>query len=891
MDRYFSQMSIRNLEFLFKPRSIAVIGASTRSKRAGGVLMRNLLGGGFQGPIMPVNPKHDAVSGVLTYPDVAALPRTPDLAVICTPPAAVPEQVRLLGERGAKAAVIISPSSDELLTRSLAEAKKTGLRLLGPNTLGVLVPKSGLNASFAHVGALPGNIAFVSQSGALCTQVLDWAHPKRIGFSHFISLGDGIDIDFGDVLDYLGTDPGTRAILLYIENVRERRAFMAAARAAARNKPVLAVKAGRRTLRDETEAGRSGALAEHDDVWDAALRRAGVLRVGHIDELFGAVETLARARPMRGDKLAVVYNGGGTGVMAEDDLAEGGFELPQLSEAMVKKLNALLPADWSHKNPVDIVVDAPASRYADAIKALVEDKEIDAVLALHAPTALSSGLECAEAVIATVKKHGGNVLTCWVGDEAAQPARRLFQNAGLPTYETPAAAVRAFRHMATHRINREILMQTPPESPTVFRPDRLAARQVIEKALAQDHGVLTEPEAKAVLTAYGVPVAPVCIVTSPKEAGEAAERLGFPAAVTIVSPDVTRKWDVGGVALNLETGPAVEAAALGMIARVGERKPNARIEGFTVQRMVSRHNARQLIISVTTDPLFGPVILFGEGGRAVEVIRDHAVALPPLNVALAHDLISRTRMSRLLDAYLDRPAADREAIALTLLQVSQILVDNPEIIEIDINPLFADNKGVMCVDAHMKVRPFKGRKDSHLAIHPYPQQLEEESRLKDGRKILLRPIRPEDEPAHYVLMERMSEDDIRMRFFSQMQTLPHSEMARLTQIDYDREMAFIATLFNEEGQAETLGVVRTVADPDNEKAEFAVAIRSDMKGQGLGRMLMEKVLAYHRVKQTKVIHGTILAENRAMLKLAEKLGFAPGPSDSPETVEVKLSLA
>lgn len=880
-------MSLRNLPSLFAPKAIAVIGASTRPRRSGAVIMRNLLEGGFAGPIMPVNPKHDSVAGVLAYPDVKSLPRTPDLAVIATPPALVPDLVAALGERGTKAAIVVSSVKGATLDLTLAQARRYGLRLLGPDTLGLQVPKAGLNASFAHLRAQPGSLAFVSQSAALCTQVLDWARPKGIGFSHFISLGKGVDVDFGDVLDYLGSDPGTRAILLYIESIEQRRSFMAAARAAARNKPVLAVKAGRPLPADPAEAGWSGALAEPDAVWDAALRRAGVLRVAHLDELFGAVETLARSRPMRGERLAVLTNGGGTGVMAEDELREGGVVLPPLAEKTLERLNAFLPKDWSRANPIDMQVDADGARYAEALKTLIEDRSVDAVLVLHSPSALTSSTEVAEAVIATVKKSGGHVLTCWAGHEAVEPARRRFAEAGLATFETPSTAAKAFLHLVWHRRNREILMQTPPSMPTVFRPDIALARKVIDEALGQGRRQLTEIEAKEILAAYGVPVAPVKLVATPDEAALASTSLGYPIALTVDSPDIVRKWDVGGVALNLENAEAVGAAARGMIARIAERKPGARIQGFTVQRMVSRQNARQLLVGVASDPLFGPVILFGEGGRAVEVIRDHAIALPPLNVALADELIGRTRMARLLDSYLDRPAADKDAVRLVLLQVSQIVVDHPEIAELDINPLFADQRGVIAVDAHIKLAP---NRDSRLAIKPYPQHLEEESKLRDGRKIQLRPIRPEDEPAHYALMEKMTPEDIRMRFFSLMTSMPHSEMARLTQIDYDREMAFIATLFNDDGVAETLGVVRTVTDPDNIKAEFAIAIRSDLKGQGLGKILMNKVLAYHRGRGTKEVVGTVLAENRSMLALAQKLGFQPVPSDSPETVEVVIRL-
>ncbi|MBW7851229.1 MAG: bifunctional acetate--CoA ligase family protein/GNAT family N-acetyltransferase [Rhodospirillales bacterium] len=894
-------MSVRNLRHLFEPASVAVIGASNRPRSVGAVIMRNLLAGAFEGPIMPVHPAYRAVAGVLTYPDVASLPITPDLAVVCTPPETVPGIVEELGRRGVRAAVIIAgglerrtDAEGRTLRQAMMSAAKThGVSLLGTSSLGLLVPKVKLNASFSHVEALPGNVAFVSQSGALCTAILDWAHPKGIGFSHFVSLGDCDDVDFGEVLDYLANDVDTRAILLYIESIGERRNFMAAARSAARNKPVLAIKAGRVPEANEdieAAATHSGALARADEVFDAALRRAGILRVDNIDELFAAVETLARGRTVRGPRLAVMANGGGAGVMAMDALIAGGVDPAPLSAETVAKLDAILPATWTRRNPVDVFVDASGQRYADTLKVLLADRQVDAVLAIHAPTAIASSDEAAEAVIATAKSQGsGKLLTSWVGAEAVTSARRRFADAGIPTYETPGRAVRAFLHLLNHGRNQEMLMQTPPSLPTEFRPATGTVRLIVERALDQNGGVMTEPDAKAVLAAYGIPVVETSIAADAAEAAAIARRIGFPIALTILSPDIARKWDVGGIALNLESPAAVLAAAEGMLGRVRERRPGAAIQGFTVQRMVPRTNARQIIIGVTTDPLFGPVILFGEGGRAVEVIRDHAVGLPPLNMPLARDLISRTRIWKLLHAYHERPAADIDALCLTLIKVSQLVVDIPEIVGLDINPLFADDRGVIAVDAHMQVaRP--ATRESRLAILPYPKALEEPARLRDGRLVLLRPIRPEDEPAHHALIARMTAEDIRFRFFNYVRELKHSQMARLTQIDYDREMAFIATTEGENGQQETLGVVRTVTDPDNICAEFAVLVRSDLKGQGLGTLLMDKMIRYSRSRKTQGIRGEVLAENQGMLALAQRLGFDAKTLPGGDTIEVRLRL-
>lgn len=893
-------MSVRNLAGLFEPASVAVIGASNRPHSVGNVVMRNLLEGGFDGPIMPVNPRRRAVAGVLTYPDVAGLPEIPDLAVICTPPATVPGIVDELGRRGSRAAIVVTGGMQRtvdadgrtLEAATVAAAKPFGLRIVGSNSLGLLVPRIGLNASFSQTSALAGKVAFVSQSGALCEMVLDWARPKGIGFSHFVSLGSSSDIGFDDLLDYLAGDPTVRAILLYIESIRERRNFMAAARAAARNKPVLAIKAGLAPPEGEEQAPPtlSGVVAEPDQVFDAALRRAGVLRVHSIDELFGAVETLARARPVRGDRLAVLANGGGAGVMAADELQRAGGQLARLSQRTSERLCAMLPAGWRCGNPIDIQVDAPGKRYADALKLLVEDPDVDAVLVIHSPTALASAEEAAQAVIKAVREYGGSVLTCWAGAGSVAPARGLFADAGMPTYETPRAAVRAFLHMVDNRRNHEMLMQTPPSLAREFQPDQAAARRVVAEVLAKGRAAMTEPEAKSVLAAYGMNVVKTFIAADAEEAARLADTVGYPVALTVLSPDVSRKWDVGGVALNLENAEAVRAAAVGMIGRVRERMPRAGIEGFTLQRMVSRQNARQIIIAATIDPLFGPVILFGEGGRAVEVLRDHAVGLPPLNLPLARDLVGRTRIHRLLGAYKNRPAADIDAVCLALVQVSQMIVDIPEIVEVDINPLFADDRGVTVVDAHLRVAPFTGAESRRLAIRPYPQDLEEPAKLRDGRTVLLRPIRPEDEPAHQALMEKCTPEDIRYRFFNYVGTLRHSQMARLTQVDYDREMAFVAVVPGAGGAPETLGVARTVTDPDNVTAEFAILVRSDLKGQGLGRLLMDKLIRHARERGTRRISGQVLAENQGMLALARKLGFEAHPLPDGEIVEVVLAL-
>ena len=887
-------MSIRHLDSLLRPTSIAVVGASTRPNSVGATVIHNLLMGGFAGPVMPVNPKYQAVAGVLAYPDVASLPVAPDLAVICTPPATVPPLIAELGQRGAKAAIVLTAGLDSgaasLQQQMLDAARPHLLRVLGPNCLGLLVPEIGLNASFAHTHAAPGKLAFISQSGALCTAVLDWARAAGIGFSHFISLGNGADVDFGDLLDYLGSEPSTRAILLYIESIRHARKFMSAARAAARNKPLIAIKAGRFPEGARAATSHTGALAGADDVYDAALRRTGMLRVFETDDLFDAVETLARTRPLRGDRLAILTNGGGPGVLATDALVGRGGHLAELAPETILQLDGVLPATWSRGNPVDIIGDAPGKRYADALQILLKDPGVDAVLVMHTPTAIASGVDAARAVIGVARQAPRNVLTSWLGGESAAHARQLFAEAGLPSYDTPDKATRAFLHLVEYRRNQEMLMETPASAPVDFSPDTGAARRIVEVALGEERSLLSEHEAKEVLAAYGVPVVETRIAATPDEAARIAESIGFPVALKILSPDVTHKSDVGGVRLDLDTADAVRAAAEAMRDRIGRLAPQASITGFTVQSMVRRPNARELIVGAATDPTFGPIVLFGHGGTAVEAIGDRSIGLPPLNLALARHLIARTRVARLLHGYRDRPAADLNAVSLTLLQVSQLIVDLPEVVELDINPLFADEDGVVALDARMKVARASGSGADRLAIRPYPRELEEWVTLRSGRRVLLRPIRPEDEPAHQRFHSRLTPEDIRFRFFGLVRNLPHSEMARFTQIDYDRQMAFIATATDEHGEPETLGVVRTVTDPDNVHAEFAINVRSDLKAQGLGFLLLDKMIRYCRGRGTAEIVGQVLTDNRTMLRLAQGLGFTSRMLPDNDAVEVTLSL-
>ena len=893
-------MSVRHLDSLFRPASVAVIGASNRPGSVGAVIMRNLVAGGFAGPIMPVNPRADAVAGVLAYESVAALPQAPDLAVICTPPPAVPGLVADLAARGTRAAVVITAGLGRIRTETgetlrdamLAAARPHNFRILGPNCVGLLVPTVGLNASFAHTDALKGSIAFLSQSGGMCTAVLDWARSRGIGFSAFASLGDAADVDFGDLLDYLASDPGTRSILLYVEAITQPRKFMSAARAAARNKPVVVIKAGRENEGARAAASHTGALAGADDVYAAAIRRAGMLRVDDIDSLFASVETLARLPTPGGERLAILTNGGGPGVMVTDSLIAGGGRLAELAPATVAALDACLPANWSRGNPVDIVGDAPPRRYLDAFAILARDPGVDAVLVLHVPVAVADASEIARGLIEPIRAAGKPVLTSWMGADAVAEARRIFEAAGIATFDSPDEAVTAFLQMAAYRRNQEWLAQTPPSIPEEVAVDRAAVRAIVEAVLDEGREILTEPEAKDLLAAYGVPVVETRIAADPTAAADLAAEIGFPVAVKVLSPEVSHKSDVGGVALDLEDGAAVAAAAEAMADRLARLRPDARLAGFTVQPMARRTGAQELIVGLSTDPLFGPVVLFGQGGTAVEVVADKAVALPPLNMVLARGMIDRTRVARLLAGYRDRPPADMTAICLTLVRVAQLATDHAEIAELDINPLFADSHGVLALDARVRLDATqRGRAGAdRLVISPYPRELEERAVLGDGGQVLLRPIRPEDEPGHRAFFESLPPEDVRFRFFSFRRQMDHSQMARFTQIDYDREMAFIALPdAAPAGGARTLGVARLIADPDGVRGEFAVIVGRAAQGRGLGRLLLEKTVRYARERGLSEIVGRILADNVKMRGLAAGLGFVEREADKGE-IEVVLPL-
>lgn len=883
-------MTVRNLEAMFRPKSVALIGAGKTPGTVGGVLAGNLLTCGFGGKIFLVNPKHHELVGCRCYPDIDSLPEVPELAVIATPAETVPPLIAGLGEAGTKAAIIITAgygkthgSEANLWKRSLQESGRPHLlRLLGPNCLGAMVPGHCLNASFGQLQPLTGNLAFVAQSGAVLTSVLDWATSREIGFSHFVSLGDMVDVDFGDMLDYLAAEVATRAILLYVESITNARKFMSAARAAARVKPVIVVKGGRFAEGAQAAASHTGSLAGTDAVYDAVFRRTGMLRVMDMEALFTAVETLALARKLNGNRLAILTNGGGMGVLATDTLAEKNGRLAQLSPETIAQLNTILPPTWSGANPVDIIGDADGERYAEAMAVLMTDKGLDGIFVMHCPTAVTSGTAAAKAVVETIQRSNGTyrrpmVLAGWLASDSAEEARRLFRRNRIPVYTTPEQGVRGFMQMVRYQQGQEILLETVSDRSPRFTSDKETAHRVISQALAEGRKWLNQPEVQKLLTAYAIPVVPSSNAATPEEAAQQAAAVDGPWAVKIVAPAVTHKSDVGGVLLNLDTPERVGEAAAGMLSRVSSQWPEVEVTGFTVQPMVLRPHGRELIVGAVEDDQFGPVLLFGHGGTAVEVIRDKAIGLPPLNMNLAHEMIRTTRVYRLLQGYRNIPAADIEAVALTLIKVSQLVCEIAEIKELDINPLLADEAGVIVLDARIRIAHSKGPATDRLAIRPYPQELEDVIVLPDATRLLLRPIRPEDERGFQDIVASLPPEDVRMRFLHPMRTLPHELAARLTQIDYDREMALVIEGVDNQGCRLLHGGVRISADPDNERAEFAILLRREMTGSGLGPLLMRRIIDYARGRGIGTLYGEVLSDNVRMLRLAAAFGFSTKP--------------
>jgi acetyltransferase len=896
-------MSTFGLERVFAPRTLALVGGSTRPSSLGAKVAQNLAKGGFAGEVAVVNPNHNVVDGFNTSPSLSSLPSVPDLIVITAPAPAIPAIIEEAGLLGVAGAVIISSGlghgegSFGEAVRQTARVHK--VRIIGPNCLGIMFPRAGLNASFAAHQPGDGPLALVSQSGALAAAMVEWGVERKVGFSGIVSIGDQLDVDIADLLDYFALDDRTRAILLYVEAITDARKFMSAARAAARLKPVVVVKSGRMSQGAKAAATHTGALAGSDAVYDAAFRRAGLLRVFDLRELFDCAELLGQSRAPAGKNLTILTNGGGLGILAVDRLAELGGSATPLVPEIKAKLDAVLPPTWSKANPVDIGGDADAARYVAALDVLLADGKGDAVLVMNVETAVAPSTEIAHAIAGRVTDYRTRmgisskpVLSAWVGnDRLAAP---IFEQASIPHFPTEDDAVRAFMHLVRHREAIDALMATPPNLSSLFTPNVVAARTVIKTALAEGRSWLDPVEIAALFAAYEIPMVPTLAASDPEDAvAKAAPFLakGLPVAAKIRSRDITHKSDIGGVMLSLSSKESVRDAAAEIMARARRARPDARIEGVTIQPMIARRATRELILGLADDPTFGPVVVFGHGGTAVEIMKDKALALPPLDMNLAHDLVGRTAVARLLQAYRDVPAVPPDAVPLTLVKLSQMAADLPEISGLDINPLMADGDGLLALDARVAIKVpeklFAGR--TRLAIRPYPAEWERQLQLPNGLTFNVRPMRPEDEPAITAFLARVSREDLRLRFFHTMKEFSHSFVARLTQLDYARAMAFVAT---DAASGEIFGAVRLHSDSRYETAEYAILLRSDFKGKGLGWALMQLLIDYAKNEGLKSLSGVVLHENMTMLAMCRELGFdIKGDPRDASVVIVTLDLA
>lgn len=876
---------MNKLQKLFKPNSVAVIGASQKELRAGQIVMRNLLQSGFGGAIMPVTPKYKSVSGVIAYPNVASLPYTPDIAILCTNVSRNRQLLKELDERGTEFAIVISDDAESL------DLSDLNIRVLGPNSLGIILPWHHFNCSFSPVAAKPGKIAFISQSAAVCTTVLDWANDKNIGFSSFISIGQGQDIDFAELLDYLSMDGKTEAILLYVDSIKDARRFMSAARAASRNRRILVLKAGRsnqaRTLGEKD-------IDSLDVIYDSAIRRTGMLRVGNTHELFAAVETLTHSVPLRGERLAIVTNGGGPAVMAVDTLLDRGGKLATLDEDSIANLRGLLPDSWRGVNPIDLAGDATKKRYVDTINALMNNDCADAILIMHSPSAVSDSLETANAVIEAIQAHPRhkhfNILTNWSGEQTSRDARLAFTQAGIPTYRTPESAVVAYMHLVEYRRNQKQLMETPTTAEPLHSGSVSSAREwVNEQLLDKNTATLDTHQTSPLFEQFGFDILPTWIASEVTEAVHMAENIGYPVAVKLRSPDIAHKSDVHGVALNLRNSQEVSSAAQAILDTAKLSYPAANLQGLLVQGMAKLGSAEELRVSIAVDKVFGPVILLGQGGSDWNITQDAVAALPPLNMNLARYLIVIALKSGKVRLQKHKDALDITELSKFLVRISQMAVELPEIERLDIHPVLVSGSDLTIIDADVTLKKYEGDAQERLAIRPFPAEFVETVTLRDGQPILLRPILPEDEPIHAQFINSVSKEDLYNRFFSDVGEFNHEALANLTQIDYDREMAFVAVAFDENGPS-IIGVARALITPDNSDAEFAILVRSDLKGKGLGKLLMQKIISYCQIKGTKQMSGMTMPTNRGMLSLAQSLGFELDVQFADGTADMLLPL-
>jgi acetyltransferase len=880
-----SILATLNLDKIFNPKSIAVVGASDEEGSVGYTLMKNLTDLGYGGKVYPVNIRKPDILGFKAYKTVEELPEIVDLAIIATPAKTVPDIVEHCGAAGIVSIIIISagfkevgPEGKALEDRILEIKEKYNLRIIGPNCFGIIRPSICLNATYANKMPKPGSVAFISQSGALGAAILDWAIHENIGFSNFVSVGSMIDVDFGDLIDYFGTDPKTRSILMYIEGITEAREFMSASRHFARTKPIIVVKAGKFSESARAASSHTGALTGEDMVYDAAFKRAGIVRVDEIADLFNSAEVLGMQPLPRGPNLAIITNAGGPGVMATDALIARGGKLAELSPNTMKTLNDILPHYWSRGNPVDIIGDAKADRYKLVVETCLNDQNVDGLLIIYSPQAVADPAEIAKSIVKLFKSRNyrnKTILTSFMGHEKVEEANRIFNENNIPTYSTPEQAVKTYMYMYQYKLKLELLYETPEELPVDIVPPKRPLMVIIRKAAMENREILTEAEAKKLLEYYNIPVVATSVAQNADEAVTLASHIGYPVVLKILSPQIVHKTDAGGVVLDITCEAELREAFDRVIKRAKEYNPDADIQGVTVQPMIKKRGY-EVIIGAKTDPIFGPMILFGMGGVGVELFKDVAIGLPPLNQTLARRIMEETKVYELLKGYRNVPPADVRLLEETVVRFSQMIVDYPQLKEVDINPLFIDDKEAFALDARIvidKERAFaKLEPHEHLVISPYPKKYETLWKLRDGRTVLLRPIKPEDEPLWLEMFQNFSEESIRYRFFEIIKDTPHEVRVRYCNIDYDREMGIVAEL-DEGGRRRILGVVRLIIEPDGNTGEIAFIVADPWQGLGLGTKMVDYMIEICKDKRLGIIYGVMLPDNHRAINIMKKMGF------------------
>jgi acetyltransferase len=888
-------MGLHNLEKIFKPRSVAIIGASQKTGTIGWAILKNMKEAHFDGVIFPVNPGYSEIQGIKAYAAISEIGQPVDLAVIAIPIAGVPSIVKECVDVRARGAVIISAGGKETGLQGVEiekkvwqEARRGGLRILGPNCVGIICPDQHLNTTFIAHMPRPGKLAFISQSGAICAAMLDLSLKEEVGFSHFVSIGSMLDVDFGDLIDYLGNDENVKSILLYIESLSNFRKFMSAARAASRVKPIIALKAGKSMAGAKAAASHTGAMAGEDSVYDAAFRRAGIVRVNTIEDFFDCAELVDKQPRPSGKRMVVITNSGGPGVMAADAIASYDLELASLEQRTLERLSEILPLYWSHGNPIDLLGDATPKRYADVVGCCFTATEVDGMLVILNPQAMTDPTDMAVALAEHLKGKPYPVVTSVMGGVDAEKARGVLNKAGIPTYETPERAVRAFYYLHEYARNLEMLQEIPPNLQSGLEPDHDKARKLINQGINKRGGLLTEVESKELLACFGITVNPTKTARSLEDAIDLATEMGFPVVMKILSRDISHKTEANGVQADLRNETDMKEGYRKIMEGARAHSPDAEVLGVTLQPMI-RNPDYEILIGATKDRDFGPVILFGMGGIFAEALGDRAIGLPPINRSLARMLMQGTKLFTLLGGYRNRPPADLPLLEEILVRLSHLVADFPEIQEVDMNPVMVKDGKACVVDARFILERSDVRAPLHLSISPYPEQYEWRERTSGGLDVLIRSIKPEDAPLLMELFDAMSRESIYHRFFSPLKSLPLSMLVKFTQIDYDREIALVA-LGEEGGKEKLLGVARAIGDPDQKDAEFALAVGDPWHRKGLGTKLLQKCIQVARDYGIKTLQGRVLSDNHEMLALAEKLGFEASRSREADEYLVWMHL-